>query len=176
MDAAPRRRTALFVAVAVGSIVIGVAAVAGFGGLRTSTHAPTATVSGAAKDPVLGTQGSAPASPPIASVAPVHAEPAIVQERGFGGAAPIQVTVRGAPELAMIYLGEEKLGTAPGPVKVPRGTATLKLTIRADGFSPASVDVEPTENTVVSIKLTKNGTGKTGTGTKPPPAEIENPF
>jgi hypothetical protein len=65
------------------------------------------------------------------------------------------VTVKAVPEHADIYLAGKKIGTAPGPVVLPRGTEKLKLELRAEGFLAGDVEVEPTETTVVQVKLAR---------------------
>jgi serine/threonine-protein kinase len=87
----------------------------------------------------------------------------------------IGLTVRGAPNGAEIWLGEEKLGAAPGPVRVPHGVGTVKITIKASGFQAKEVPVETVDDTTVVVSLDKIG-GAATTGTGKPNKEIENPF
>jgi eukaryotic-like serine/threonine-protein kinase len=91
----------------------------------------------------------------------------------------VLVTVKCVPEHAGIYLGDERIGVAPGPVKLRRGADKVKLTLKADGFAPTDVELEPVDNTVLNAKLTKVGGG----GIKKPvntagssSGELEDPF
>ncbi|MDB4995837.1 MAG: uncharacterized protein JWM74_3269 [Myxococcaceae bacterium] len=90
----------------------------------------------------------------------------------------VDVTVIATPKNASIWLGDMKLGVAPGPVKVKRGTEKLTLTLKADGYAPSTVEILPTESSTVSnVKLAKTSGG----GTRPKPTtgaagEIEDPF
>jgi hypothetical protein len=90
----------------------------------------------------------------------------------------VEVKVIATPKNATIWLGDTKLGVAPGPVKVKRGTEKVTLTLKADGFTSATVDIMPTESSTVSnVKLTRGGGGArpkpTTTGAA---GEIEDPF
>ena len=163
VSAAPKKRTFL-VGIAGACVVAGAVIAFAFAG----TH----------KKP---TAGKGP-SPPASSVALVPANYAPVPTPTASAAtltapADVQVTVRSTPDHAAIYFGDVMLGLAPGPVKVKRGEVKVKLTIKANGYATAEVEVEPTENTTVSIKLNKSTTARPA-GLKPPPTgEIpDNPF
>jgi len=91
----------------------------------------------------------------------------------------VLVTVKCVPEHAAIYLGDERIGVAPGPVKLHRGTDKVKLTLKAEGFAATDVELEPVDNTVLTAKLTKLGGG----GIRKPVStagsssgELEDPF
>jgi hypothetical protein len=89
----------------------------------------------------------------------------------------VDVKIIATPKNATIWLGDEKLGVAPGPVRVKRGPDKVTLTLKADGYAPATVDVVPTESSTVSnVKLTRVGGGVRPTP-KPTGAagEIESP-
>jgi hypothetical protein len=90
----------------------------------------------------------------------------------------VDVKVIATPKNASIWLDDKKLGVAPGPVKVKRGTEKVTLTLKADGYAPSTVEILPTESSTVSnVKLTK----ASGGGARPKPTtgaagEIEDPF
>jgi serine/threonine-protein kinase len=71
--------------------------------------------------------------------------------------APSEVLVRflGAPAGTEIYLGDRKLGVAPGPVKVPRQSGTVQLSVRAASYQPETVEVAGDVDGAVSLKLQK---------------------
>jgi hypothetical protein len=52
------------------------------------------------------------------------------------------------------------IGTAPGPVQLPRDIDTLVLTFKTDGYLPASREVTPDRDQQLSISLKKRVTGK----------------
>ena len=92
--------------------------------------------------------------------------------------AEVSVTVRSVPEHAAIYIGDERIGVAPGPVKIRRSDK-VKLVLKAEGFAPTEVEVEAKQDTTVSAKLTKAVTARhpkpsVGPGEKPADA-IETP-
>ena len=159
----PKRRVALALGIAGACVVAGAVSVLALAAGRSQPAI--------AKEPSRSTGGataaamtSAPPPPPASALTPTTA------------VAEVQVTVRSTPEHATIYCGDEKLGLAPGPVNVKRGNAKVKLTLKADGYAPADVEVEPSENTTVSIKLNKNASARPH-GPKPTSGEIpDNPF
>ena len=105
------------------------------------------------------------ATPVASSVAPlVHV------------AADVNVTLRGAPEGTEVWLGEEKLGTAPGAVRVPRAQGTVKLTLKAKGHKPKDVDVSASEDSTLSVTLEKSTATPAGSGGRSTHPELENPF
>jgi hypothetical protein len=86
----------------------------------------------------------------------------------------VLVTVKATPEHAAIYLGDERIGVAPGPVKLKRGSDKVNLTLKADGFTPGEVSVTPTNDTTVEVKLGKVA-GKPSQPQRPKTG-YENPF
>jgi serine/threonine-protein kinase len=155
-----KKRTVLYV-VAPLALVIG--AVGGFAILRqTKTVAKPDTVNTAT--PVVSTPAAPATSVPIVPTVAAPAE--------------VMVTVQAQPEHATIWLGDQKLGDAPGPVKVGRGDAKVKLAIKAPGYLPQDIEVTPNENTVVSVKLVRKVvSSSSGTTHKNSSSgEIEDPF
>ncbi len=93
----------------------------------------------------------------------------------------VDVTVVATPKNASIWLGDTKLGVAPGPVKVKRGSEKLTLTLKADGYAPSTVEILPTESSTVSnVKLVKASAAairpKPTAGAAGAAGEIEDPF
>jgi len=110
---------------------------------------------------------AAPDSAPLSSAAPsASAKPAEPADVAF--------TVKSVPEGVEVWLGEDKLGTSPGPVRLPKGTEKLKLTFKAKGYKSSDLDVTPTADGTLSVTLTR-----VASGGAPKPrggGELENPF
>jgi len=151
----PKERRWALPLVAAASLAIGIGAVAAW----SASSRPHETVASA---PVPSATVQAPPSATV-SVAPLKTE--------------VSVTVRGAPAGAEIWLGAEKLGTAPGPVKLPHDVGTVKLTIKAPGYQAKDFPVETRDDGTVIAALDKEkGSSTAGTGTGKSNKEIENPF
>ncbi len=162
--AAPKKRTAIYVLAPV-MLLVGLGV-----GLFVLKQAKPSKVAG--KDPV-----------PVTSIAPsasVSATQAAISATVSAPKPPedVLVTVKAVPEHATIYLGDERIGVAPGPVKIRRGTDKVKLTLKADGYTPYDVELEPTENTVVNAKLAKvfGGPKKPVNPQGGTSGELEDPF
>ena len=133
---------------------------------------------------VMARPGAGPSTdgaPPRSSVSAVseHAPPAASASASTAAsAAPIvapsdevEITVQSAVR-ADVYLDTTRLGSTPGPFRLKRSDAKVKLSVRADGYKPADVEVTPTANVVAQVTLVR----PTGPSRKRPPGEIENPF
>jgi eukaryotic-like serine/threonine-protein kinase len=164
--AVPKKRTLLYVLAPVMMLV-------GLGVGFVVMKAPAKTGAGNGM-PITSASVTASASP-SASAAPTAVTsivvPVLPEE--------VHVTVKAFPEHAAIYLGDERIGVAPGPVTLKRSADKVKLTLKAEGYAPYDVELEPTDNTVVNAKLTKLAGGG---GKKPVPThgsssgELEDPF
>jgi serine/threonine-protein kinase len=164
---APAKRTPLLVAGGVGVLLLAgvgvfVGAKMGGGGAQPqATQKPAMTSEPSAATATAATTATASATTSATATAP----------------AEVKVTVKCKPEHAAIFLGKEQIGTAPGPVSVKRGTDRVKLTLKADGFQPKDVEVEPTDNVVVEAALVRLGRPQgTGQGTARPHGDLETPF
>ena len=85
--------------------------------------------------------------PSAAPAAPLPVEPSPT----------VELVIQSTPDGADVYLGPEKVGVAPGPIKLPRGAEKLKLTVKAQGYKPADVTVVPSANGIVSVTLSRLG-------------------
>jgi eukaryotic-like serine/threonine-protein kinase len=107
-------------------------------------------------------------SPSPAQAPPVAASAAVVADKPAGPGAPatapsvevampaeVAFTVESTPPGVDVYLGTEKLGTAPGPIQVKHGDAKVKLTFKAPGYKPTDVEVVPSAGTLLSVTLLK---------------------
>jgi serine/threonine-protein kinase len=149
----PKRRTWVIRAVAAASLIVGMGVIFAIARIAAPSHA----------DPPV--TPAAPASTTVHATAPDPTpEPPKKKD--------IALTVRGAPQGAELWLGAEKLGTAPGPVQLPRGAGTLTITIKASGYKTREIPVETSDDATVIVSLDKITTG----GGKTSHPEIENPF
>ena len=147
-SAAPRKRTTL---VAVAGAFVLLAAVGGVLALKPATGPgqqvdaarPDATASPTASPTAGSTAAARPAD--VVPVAPATPAPS----------AEVEIVVKTTPPGAEVFSGTEKLGVAPGPFKLKRGDASLKLTIKKAGWKPGDVTVTPTANAEVEVALEK---------------------
>ncbi len=159
---APKSRRALYVLAPV-MLLVGLGV--GFVALKPAAKKD----GGTSPQPVTSVIASASASATAAVVTPTASTPKPPDD--------VLVTVKCVPEHAAIYLGDERIGVAPGPVKVRRGSDKVKLTLKAEGFAPADIELEPVDNTVLNAKLTKLGGGvKKPVTPGSSSGELEDPF
>jgi serine/threonine protein kinase len=105
-------------------------------GSRADGTGPLAPVaSGGGLGPAIGAQGSASSTAELPRV--------------------VEITVASSPPTAAVYMDSKKIGDAPGPLHIPAGATKVTLTLKAPGYVPTPVDVVPTANAVVSVKLPK---------------------
>ncbi len=151
--------------------VIGGALVVVLGGvafLLRPTPAPATPAASAAPSASDAPAASPPpsAAPPVASVIPVASAP--VPEH-------IELTIQEAPPATAVFLGALKLGSAPGPLRLKRGDAPLKLTLKAPGYTPQTIEFVPAASGSLEAKLSKvRGPGKPGPGNGA--GELERPY
>ncbi len=139
-DVPPRGRKRVTVAIGAASLVAGIA-------VTMVVRSWTAPAGGAAvalaRLPPVPAVTVAPAAP---SAAPV-VEPA---------PAEVELTIQSTPSVVDVYLGGEKIGASPGPIKIKRGDKPITLTLKAAGHAPSEITVTPSANVVVpSIKLAR---------------------
>jgi eukaryotic-like serine/threonine-protein kinase len=84
-------------------------------------------------------------------------------------AADVTLTVSSGPPGTKVLLGETVLGTVPGEVRLPRGTAPLTLRFIAKGYAPQDMAVLPDRDSTISIALRPISSGVR------PPKDLE-PF
>ncbi len=111
---------------------------------------------GRAPSPPLDSSATVTAPEPSASA--VVASPA-AQNTQLPAAASsqpatmVRLTIQSEPANAEIFVGDERLGVAPGPIELEKGEAPVVLTLRAPGHEPGTVEVRPTESGTVRAKL-----------------------
>jgi hypothetical protein len=86
----------------------------------------------------------------------------------------VQIEIQATPKDADVFLGDERLGRAPGPFRFQRGAGSIKLIIKAEAHSPEEVELTPDKDLVLSVRLNRLGPAKStaGAGHK----DLENPF
>ena len=93
-----------------------------------------------------------------------------------------EVKVRACEELAKLFpekgarvmLGDEVLGEASGPVRLPYGTSPLTLTVSAPGYEPLALEVVPEDDRESEVKLKRRTTRPKPVGAVP--SDLESPF
>lgn len=113
---------------------------------------------------------------PRASFAAAAPHPSLEAPAIPDGAAPraVALTLRGAPVGAIVMLGTEHLGEAPGPVSIPYGSAPVALTITARGYQSKTVEVVP--NGPVALEVTLSKVTRAGRKSPAVSADLEDPF
>jgi serine/threonine-protein kinase len=131
-------------------------------------------------------QSAAPPEPPV--VVPAAKTPVVSQPSAAGVAArtdappqpeatekdpTVPLMLRGVPDGAEVWLGDDKLGEAPGPIALPRGDELLRLSVRGRGFGPRMLSVTPNVPLDVTLPArSKTGASKRDTLSR----DLENPF
>lgn len=155
-----KRPAVIAVATALGVVALGLAFFLTQGTSTTDTSTNTTKSSATPEASVIPT--IAPVT--TASAAPsATATPAISDK--------IELRIQATPEGMDVFLGERKLGTAPGPIELPRGEAPLTLTFAAKGYQSKNLPITPSQNVLIPMTLDKSSTvakppssqtGKTG--------------
>lgn len=144
------------------SAIIAVAAALGIAALATVFFV-SRPESGAADTPVDATKPSADIVQPVASTGPAIAPmassaPSAAPATSAALPDKIELRVKATPENVDVYLGERKLGTAPGPIELPRGDTEISLTFSAKGYQSKSVPITPSQSVLIPISLDKAAT------------------
>lgn len=160
LGSAPSRAPSRLPVVAAALVVVLGGGVAAFFGLRSPESEPTppiAVSSGSERVPSL----------PSAPIQPVAALPPAPRT--------VQINVQATPKDVDVLLGNEKLGTAPGPLTLPHSNQAVELTFRASGYHEKVVSVVPDKDVTVSVALPRIAS-PAKTKKKSGSSEIENPF
>jgi hypothetical protein len=120
--------------------------------------------------------GAGNTAPRAEPTAPSAAPPPSGAASDAGAAAAfIELTIPNAkPKELEIYLGDEKLGVAPGPIELPRRDDDVELTFKAAGYHSKTVKTPCKANLSMVIELQRATPGAakppaTGTAGPPPP-------
>jgi serine/threonine-protein kinase len=174
-----------------GLAIAGLLVIAGVARFRANDAAQApAAVSGAAPDGrTLGSAAQAPGSAAKApAAAALPATPSGAPAQAATGAAStgalpppsaaaaqrqVSLMLRGAPPGALVKLGDQTLGEAPGPILLPYGDRPLQLSVAAPGFGPKLISVTPDAPRTIALPSDK--------ASRPPKHEplshdLENPF
>jgi tRNA A-37 threonylcarbamoyl transferase component Bud32 len=103
-----------------------------------------------------------PKQPVVVQTQPVPAphEPVVVPTDAPPEKVTITISVEGTPANTEVLVAGVLIGTAPGPVQLPRSEDALVLTFRADGFVAMSREVKPDRDQTLAIPLKKKPGGK----------------
>jgi len=82
----------------------------------------------------------------------------------------VELRIQATPENVEVFLGERRLGAAPGPIELPRGDSELTLTFSAKGYESKRIAVKPSQSVLIPISLEKSSTT-----VKPPPTKTGKP-
>jgi serine/threonine-protein kinase len=138
---APKRsRGGLYIGMALVIVALGAGIVIAM--QRKSTDEPTPP------RPVV-VQPQPPPPPPV--IVPVDAPP----ER-----TTVTITVTNTPPNTEVLVAGVLIGTAPGPVQLPKSDDALVLMFRADGFLPLSREVKTDADQTIAVTLKKKVVGK----------------
>jgi serine/threonine-protein kinase len=171
MPAAPRKKTSLVFVVGAVALIAGVGLAAalvpkhpdeGGGTIGAQTALPSVLPSAS-----VGSSGASSAS--SGSLAVESAKPSVNEPPPI---VKVSVRVETTPPKAQVYSGEELLGAAPGPFELEKGKA-VTLTVRASGFTPATVDVTASADETTTVTL--HQVAPTGTATSKISRDLE-PF
>ena len=128
-----------------------------------SLSAPDTSAQKTQTAPSITPASSAATSPPSTAPTPSEVLPATVSVR-------LDVT----PKLADVWLGEKKLGAAPGPFTLPRSDKPVQLRVTARGFAQKTVEVSVARDGETTVTLVPVAAGKASG--KSISGDLENPF
>ncbi|WP_437893165.1 serine/threonine-protein kinase [Sorangium sp. So ce124] len=181
--AAPRRRAALAAAA-----VLGVAAAAALtlhlghmhlGHGEPAADAPRARASAAAESaalvaPVLPASAVAAAAPEPAAPPPSLEATAAAAHAASADAAPpdVELRIQATPKELEVWSEGKLVGKAPGPLRLPRGSA-VKLTFKAPGYQDQAQEVPAEADGAITVALKRAASTARGAVRK---GDLENPF
>ena len=145
--------------------ILGVGGIAGI----AIAIAMVVPLSRGARDTTIGAPSVAPHSPN----AVLSAQPQPADSTPPPQPSAMRVTVRARPTDAEVYLGDVRLGVAPGPFIIPAPSGSVQLTVRAPGHQPSTIEVEPGAERVVGVALKPSARPASGT---PVPTDLEYPY
>jgi tRNA A-37 threonylcarbamoyl transferase component Bud32 len=155
----PAKRRWIVPVIAAGFVAVAAAVVA----IVLAKQAP-------ASQPVVGTE-PAPAIIPGSAVVPDPVLPEAVRPP-----AHVIVTVEGVPEGTSVLIGKDVVGSAPGPMQLPRGTRDVVLSFRAPGHFQVARTVRPDRDQKLPVALRKRPQKVTRPGeTEPDENDVSDP-
>jgi hypothetical protein len=142
-----RPRRGLYVAAAIGAVVVG----AGIAALTLRDPSPATaepTPPPVATEPVAPTPTPtpAPAPAPTPPPAPVEVPLPVLPEK-------VTLVLESDPPGATVFVGEEKLGETPHSYDTVRGEEPLRFRFEKPGFEPRWKDITPRAGQAVSVAL-----------------------
>jgi eukaryotic-like serine/threonine-protein kinase len=133
-----------------------------------SNPAPSAPPPSAAADPSVGVRLATASPNPSPAPTPPPSAPERVEPES------VQLTLRGAPSGARVQRGEDVLGDAAKPLRLPFGKTPLELTVSAPGYEPFALSVVPDRDGEIEVRLKRRAPRPKPKGNVP--SDLENPF
>jgi len=85
----------------------------------------------------------------------------------------VAITILSQPARADIYWNGELLGSAPGPVTLPRGEEPVALVVKATGHEPLTVPLKPNSDQTLNVTLPLKAQKPSKKGVS---RDLENPY
>jgi hypothetical protein len=85
----------------------------------------------------------------------------------------VAITILSQPARSDIYWNGELLGSAPGPVTLPRGEESVALVVKATGHEPLTVPLKPNSDQTLNVTLPLKAQKASKKGVS---RDLENPY
>ena len=170
-----RSKTPVIVGGLLGAVVLG----AGVFFLVSANGHRTSDVGLRTAEPEKPAPAPAPVPAPAAVPAPVPASEVRSPKAEVPAGVPdlITITISGTPAGTHVLLGTAEVGTAPGPVQLPRGSDAVELELHAIGYVVAKHKLTPDRDQPLAVTLKKLPVIKAkGQGSDHDAHDIEDPF
>jgi serine/threonine-protein kinase len=115
-----------------------------------------------------------PAPPPPVVVEPVTVPPEPAPPPEPPAPTHVGLVLHGAPAGARVQLGDDVLGDATGPVRLPYGKSPVTVIVSAPGYEPLSLEIVPERDRESDVKLRRRAARPKAVGTVP--SDLESPF
>jgi PEGA domain len=87
----------------------------------------------------------------------------------------VSVTITSNVPGASVWLDGKRLGDASRPLRLPRGSEKVTLTLKADGYAPSTVEVSTAQDVSAAVTLARLPAAPASTGHRVS-KDLENPF
>jgi eukaryotic-like serine/threonine-protein kinase len=103
---------------------------------------------------------------------PTEATPTPTAQTEPAPAPKVAITVQSQPNHADLYLNNEKVGVAPGPLLIPRSEQVQTLVVKAPGYHPQTVTIVPSTDRSLHVALVPQKARSSGSL----PRDLEDPY
>ncbi len=132
--------------------------------------------------PVPSAAASFSAEPAVAPPSASSAVPAVSSSAVASGpslpppapAVSVSWTFDTVPKRAEVFVGDERLGKAPGPFAIPRSEDKRKVIVRASGYHDEELELDARADRIVSVQLERRAPRPASTPSVP--EDLEYPF